>query len=141
MGYGSVSKIKEYAADGSVVMSAQFGEPLLTQSYRAFRFPWEGKPSTTPDVYACSTDGNGNGNDNGTRVWMSWNGATEVSGWEVLVGRDGEEEQMAVGARVKKNGFETMAVVAGWASVVKVRAEGRNGTEGVSEVVRVESCE
>jgi hypothetical protein len=49
--------------------------------YRAFRFPWSGRPSTAPAVLA-----NLNNTGEETIVHMSWNGASEVTSWRVLAG-------------------------------------------------------
>jgi hypothetical protein len=49
------------------------------QSYRAFRSPWWGQPSTPPSISVSATP-------RGTRVYASWNGATDVATWRVLAG-------------------------------------------------------
>ncbi len=49
--------------------------------YRAFRFPWNGRPSYPPTVL---TNLNNTGEE--TIVHMSWNGASEVASWRVLAG-------------------------------------------------------
>ena len=50
--------------------------------YRAFRFPWNGRPASPPAALA-----NLNDTSEETIVHMSWNGATEVASWRVLAGR------------------------------------------------------
>ena len=49
--------------------------------YRAFRFPWSGRPLSPPAVLASL---NNTGEE--TIVHASWNGATDVSSWRVLAG-------------------------------------------------------
>jgi hypothetical protein len=132
MGYGSVPTMKEYNEDGDVVLSMSWGEAEAVQSYRTYKSPWVGKPSTNPDVFACK-------GANGTVVYMSWNGATEVQRWTVFGGaQNGTLEEVA---RVKKSGFETKAVVTGELGYIKAEASGEGIDIGVSEVVAVlEQC-
>jgi hypothetical protein len=79
VGYGGVPAISEFASDGSLAFDAHL--PYDMSFYRAFRFPWSGRPSTPPAALA-------NLNDTGeeTIVHMSWNGASEVASWRVLAG-------------------------------------------------------
>jgi hypothetical protein len=80
IGYGGVPAITEFAPGGSLVFDAHL--PYDMSFYRAFRFPWSGRPSSPPAILA-------NLNDTGeaTIVHMSWNGATGVASWRVLAGR------------------------------------------------------
>ncbi|HWX87684.1 MAG TPA: arylsulfotransferase family protein [Solirubrobacteraceae bacterium] len=80
VGYGGVPAISEFATGGSLVFDAHL--PLDMSFYRAFRFPWSGRPSSPPALSA-------NLNDTGeeTIVHMSWNGATGVASWRVLAGQ------------------------------------------------------
>ncbi len=81
VGYGGVPAISEYAAsDGSLLLDAHL--PFDMSFYRAFRFPWSGRPSRPPAVLASLND---TGEE--TIVHASWNGATEVARWRVLAGR------------------------------------------------------
>ena len=50
--------------------------------YRAFRFPWSGRPLSPPAVLASL---NNTGEE--TIVHASWNGATDVASWRVLAGK------------------------------------------------------
>jgi Arylsulfotransferase (ASST) len=79
VGYGGVPAISEFAKSGSLLFDAHL--PFDMAFYRAFRFPWSGRPSSPPTVLA-------NLNDTGeeTIVHMSWNGASEVASWRVLGG-------------------------------------------------------
>ena len=79
VGYGGVPAISEYARDGALVFDAHM--PFDMSFYRAFRFPWEGRPSMPPSVAASF---NNTGEE--TIVHASWNGATGVSSWRVLAG-------------------------------------------------------
>ncbi|KAL1895868.1 hypothetical protein Sste5346_004965 [Sporothrix stenoceras] len=82
MGHGAVPKIEEFDANGAIVMRARFGYDNTMQSYRAYRYPWVGHPSTVPDVAACLSAATGD-----TTVYISWNGATDVVSWNVPVRR------------------------------------------------------
>jgi hypothetical protein len=80
VGYGGVPAISEFARNGSLVFDAHL--PYDMSFYRAFRFPWSGRPASPPTVLA-------NLNDTGeeTIVHASWNGASDVAFWRVLAGQ------------------------------------------------------
>lgn len=77
VGWGSQPYFSEFGRNGSQLFSLRF--PLPMQSYRAFRSPWWGQPSTPPSISVSATP-------RGTRVYASWNGATDVASWRVLAG-------------------------------------------------------
>jgi len=80
VGYGEVPAISEYAPDGTLLFDAH--QPFDMSFYRAFRFPWSGRPASPPEVLASL---NTTGEE--TIVHASWNGATEVASWRVLAGK------------------------------------------------------
>jgi hypothetical protein len=80
VGYGGVPAISEYAADGSLLLDAHL--PYEMAFYRAFRFPWSGRPASPPAVLASLND-----TSEETVVHASWNGATEVAAWRVLAAK------------------------------------------------------
>ena len=81
LSYGGVPAISEYAAgDGSLLYDAHL--PFDMSFYRAYRFPWRGRPLSPPAVLAALND---TGEE--TIVHASWNGATEVASWRVLAGK------------------------------------------------------
>jgi hypothetical protein len=81
VGYGGVPAISEYAArDGSLLFDAHL--PFDMSFYRAYRFPWSGRPLSPPAILASLND---TGEE--TIVHASWNGATEVAWWRVLAGK------------------------------------------------------
>jgi hypothetical protein len=63
--------------------------------YRAFRFPWSGRPLSAPSLLASLND---TGEE--TIVYASWNGATGVRSWRVLAGKqpDALKQQAVIGA-------------------------------------------
>jgi hypothetical protein len=78
IGWGTASELTEFSPSGAVRFDARFSGG--SQSYRAFRYPWTGAPKGRPDAAASR-------NTNGTLdVFASWNGATEVSHWQVRGG-------------------------------------------------------
>lgn len=125
--------IKEYGpvsdgnTDSDVRMTIQFGytspQPVV-QSYRVYRQAWHATPASVPDVVA----------DNGN-VWMSWNGATDVTKWAVYAGPS-ETGLRKVGT-VDKRGFESSFGLKGNASWVQVAALQDGEVVRKSRVVRV----
>ncbi|KAJ6005755.1 hypothetical protein N7451_003699 [Penicillium sp. IBT 35674x] len=97
--HGAVPKIEEFDENGSVVMRARFGYDNTMQTYRAYRYPWVGQPSTKPDVVACPSS-----NGDKSTVYVSWNGATDVQSWKIHSGSK-------VKSSAVRNGFETVIVV------------------------------
>ncbi len=115
LGYGSTAKIKEFTPDGSVAMSAVFGHKDGTVfSYRSYRFPWIGRPKTSPSVYACIKS-------NETQVYMSWNGATEHKTWQVFAGST--EGDLSSQVSVARQGFETAVTLSGLPALIQVEAK------------------
>jgi hypothetical protein len=98
VGYGGVPAISEYGAAGVLLFDANL--PYDMSFYRAFRFPWSGRPLSPPAVLA-------NLNDTGeeTIVHASWNGASEVVAWRVLAGKAGGA--LAVQTTIPASGFES----------------------------------
>jgi hypothetical protein len=114
VGWGGEPYVTEFAPDGSIVFDAKL--PRGGQNYRAYRFPWVGKPSRPPRIKAQP----------GRRIYVSWNGATEVAAWRLHSGP-------RVGAlttvhTLPKHGFETMFTVPSgdhFASAVALDAHGK----------------
>jgi len=85
LGWGAPSQAKGYSfvtmtevnPDNQTVFELVFDEPYV--SYRAFRFPWQGFPSTPPDL-AYEMEGNT------LILGYSWNGATDVASYKVYGG-------------------------------------------------------
>lgn len=111
IGWGSSPEFSEMSRDGELLYSGRF--QAGGTSYRAFRFPWVGRPSTPPDIAAER-------NLFQTDVYASWNGATEVATWEVLAGSSPDQLQ-SVGS-APKGGFETMITVQTNEAYVAARA-------------------
>ncbi len=98
VGWGAVPAISEFAADGSLLFDAHLQFDLTF--YRAFRFPWSGRPQSPPTVLASR---NNTGEE--TIVHASWNGATGVASWRVLAG--GRQGSLTARATMPASGFES----------------------------------
>jgi len=130
--FGQLPLMKEYgpAVDGSDLRwTARAGPDGLTQLYRGFKKEWHATPSYPPSLVVLPS------NETQHHGYVSWNGATDVTGWNVYEG-ESDEKLFHVG-RVGFRGFETRFDVACWARYVQVGAV-VNGTEVKrSDVVRV----
>jgi Arylsulfotransferase (ASST) len=98
VGYGAVPAISEYAEDGSLLFDAH--QPYDTSFYRAFRFPWKGRPLSPPSILASY-----NNTEEETIVHASWNGATGVASWRVLAGD--KQGSLTPRATIVSRGFES----------------------------------
>jgi hypothetical protein len=98
VGYGAVPEISEYAQDGSLLFDAH--QPFDMTFYRAFRFPWSGRPVSPPAILASL-----NNTGEATIVHASWNGATGVSSWRVLAAQ--HPGALQVQTTIPDSGFES----------------------------------
>jgi hypothetical protein len=112
VGWGEAPYLTEFSPSGQIVFDARL--PASTQSYRAFRFPWTGTP-TTPPALAVSAGGAAT-----TTLYASWNGATAVARWRVLGGST--RSQLETLATVPASGFETAIPVQSGAAWFAVQA-------------------
>jgi hypothetical protein len=98
VGWGAIPSVSELAPDGRLLFDAHL--PPVASSYRAFRFPWSGRPPWPPAVSArLLTAGDS------TAVFASWNGAGGVAYWLVLAGES--PASLSVRARMPDSGFES----------------------------------
>ena len=92
VGWGEVPDFSELSPTGALLFDAHF--PSGDQSYRDLRFAWTGVPATRPALaHGAGT------------VYASWNGATLVAGWRVLVGATAHSLRPV--AQAPRSGFET----------------------------------
>ena len=76
--WGILGRISEFNSAGQLLFDAS--EAPGYGSYRGYRLQWTGSPSTSPTVSAFQ-------NADGTiAVHATWNGATQVTSWQVLGG-------------------------------------------------------
>jgi len=116
--YGSVPEISEYAPDGALLLDAHL--PYDAASYRGFRFPWSGRPSSPPAVLA-SLDNTAEE----TIVHMSWNGATAVAAWRVLAGA--HASALTPQATIAADAFESSTILPKSYAFAAVQALGSSG--------------
>jgi hypothetical protein len=117
VGWGILGRFSEFNAAGQLVFDAQ--EAPGFASYRCYRFPWVGAPTTSPTAVALQ---NGDGT---IAVHAIWNGATEVASWELYGGETAGA--LSLIAQAPWNGMDTAMVVPGPASdfqVVALNSEG-----------------
>ena len=113
VGWGSLPYFSEYTRSGRQVLDVVF--PGKDQSYRAlYTSTWVGTPYYPPS--GAVRKGRGT-----TTVYASWNGATEVTAWQVLAGTSAKH--LGLVATRRKRGFETAITMrTGSYSVFEVRA-------------------
>jgi len=128
VGWGSVPRISEFDRNGNLIFDASL--PAGYDTYRAYRFEWEGQPDTRPAAVVSVNGGI-------TVVHAIWNGATDVARWDV-VGNSGRErdidESLLVGSS-PWNGLDTAISIDGKPKAVRVVARNRFGREIASSPV------
>lgn len=118
VGWGSEPYVSEFAADGTLLADIRLGAGH--DSYRAFRYPWSGVPAEAP---AIATRRAASGQ---RALYVSWNGATEVAGWQVRTGPSATDLRPLGIAR--RRGFETAIALGsreGYIAAVALDASGR----------------
>jgi hypothetical protein len=117
IGWGSEPVVSEFSREGELVFDASF--PPECESYRAFRSPWKGRPTDVPALAV------GRRSSDGIALHASWNGATEVTTWEVLSGpRPNGLEPLGA---VPRDGFETVMLAQTEDPYFAVRARDGSG--------------
>jgi len=124
LGWGQQPYLGEFDPNGRLVFDARFVGAVA--SYRAYRFPWSGRPPTQPALVAL-------GHGARATLYASWNGATDVATWEVLSGESPSALHPVSSA--PRRGFET-TIIAPSDPYLAVRALDRAGhTLGTSPAV------
>ena len=126
---GNEPFFSEYTPKGSAVWDAHF-QPEGDDTYRAYRFPWIGRPGGRPAIAARSSGG-------ATDVYTSWNGATEVANWQLLAGPS--PAALVPVKAFPHHGFESHGHIDQAPQYVAVRALDESGAPlGTSRAVRPE---
>lgn len=117
--FGQIPLLKEYgpATDGSDVRwTGRAGPDTDVQIYRGFKEEWHAIPNATSPslVLQCSNT------TAGYYGYVSWNGATDLTGWNVYLAAHGRGLHKV--GQVGYRGFETRFDVACWATHVQVGA-------------------
>jgi len=113
IGWGHQPYVTEFGPHGKTLLDLRFGRAGV-DSYRAYRFPWVGRPHSRPAIAVAANT-----------LYASWNGATEVRSWQLLGGPTKTELRPLL--TVPKAGFETSIPLPGEATWVAVRALDRLG--------------
>ncbi|WWC85180.1 uncharacterized protein L201_000037 [Kwoniella dendrophila CBS 6074] len=101
LGWGQNPFFSEYTSDGTLLSSTQFGVGNV-QSYRVLRSEWIGYPSKTSPRISL----NSNATTSQIDIYTSWNGATEVSSWQLLGSNSTDIEGQTI-TQTNKTSFET----------------------------------
>ncbi|CAL5868515.1 uncharacterized protein PFLUO_LOCUS2741 [Penicillium psychrofluorescens] len=126
----------EHAPNGDLLLTARFASTRYS-TYRAYKFPFVGRPLDPPDVVS-SVFGT-NDEDLTTIVHVSWNGATDVAGWNFYAQAYDKGDKVFIGYTDKVD-FETMYIVDGFMDWVSAEAVDFNGTVmGTSKKHRTET--
>ena len=127
VGWGTYPGFSEIGPDGTVRFDARFVGTSVT--YRARRAEWVGRPTTRPAIAARKLA------DGSTRVYASWNGATEVARWQVRAGSSATNLRPL--RTVTRTGFETSITLRSNPRFVAAVALDRQGAVlGMSKPVR-----
>jgi hypothetical protein len=127
MGWGQQPFFSEHSKTGKLLLSVRYPDP--DESYRAYRYAWKGKPPGRPSVAALASGSR-------TRVYVSWNGATEVASYRVLAGPT-SRRLTVVAPRAKRQGFETSVTVRSGGPIVQAQAlDAKGHVLGTSRAVR-----
>jgi len=116
--WGSEGAVTEYTKDGQVVFHASMDSGKLAdgvENYRGFRFNWTGLPTEEPAVVALE-------GDEGTSVYVSWNGDTETAVWRFFEVVDELGSRSFLG-EVERKSFETRLDLPRGKKVGRVAAE------------------
>lgn len=117
VGWGSQRYFTEYDAFGRPVWDARLA--VGYETYRAYLSPWTGRPATRPRAAGVRRSADS------VEVYASWNGATEVASWEILVGD--RKGALTVVATVPRAGFETRVLVGSRGRWIAARAKDAAG--------------
>jgi hypothetical protein len=116
LGWGQQPYFSEDNASGQQIFDGRFTVP--TSSYRAYRFNWNAQPPTQPALVVGGSNG-------AVKLYASWNGATDVSSWQVLAGSS--PSAVFPVSTTAKTGFETAIDASSSAPYFAVRALDSSG--------------
>jgi hypothetical protein len=119
VGWGDGPYVTEYHPDGTVIYDLRMNGNE-TRSYRGFRSPWTGRPAGKPALAVDKVSG-------GMKLYVSWNGDTEVRHWRILLGSS--SGRLAAASVAARHGFETVIKVRRRARYAAVAGLDRSGRE------------
>jgi hypothetical protein len=116
--------ITEHSPDGDVLLDMQFQTGRMYNTYRGYKFEVTLHPTEPPVAKSMAY---GTTQDTMTTiVWMSWNGATEMQGWNIYAISEDEIEEKLIG-KVKRQGFESVFQYHGYVEHLIVEALDADG--------------
>ncbi|KAJ5702827.1 hypothetical protein N7488_010375 [Penicillium malachiteum] len=121
----------EHAPNGDLLMTARFASSRYS-TYRAYKSEFVGRPLTPPDLVA-SVYGTSN-SDMSTIMHVSWNGATDVAGWNFYAQAYDRGEPVFIG-HANKTDFETLYIVDGYMDWITAEAVDRDGNSMMKSIV------
>lgn len=128
VGWGPERHVSEFTRGGRLLFDLVV--PPTSDSYQAYRYPWHGEPLDRPALAARRRAGSRR-----VTAWASWNGATEVRGWQLLAGDD-PYALLPLGDPLPRRNFDTRLHGATGAKYVAVAALDAHGRQlGVSRAV------
>ncbi|GAA5979473.1 hypothetical protein JCM10908_002937 [Rhodotorula pacifica] len=145
VGWGIKPWFSEFSENGELLHDVQFGQidgrAEHDHSYRVYKEPWVGRPTTNPSLKLDE--------ENWTTAYASWNGATEHVSWRLFSGATPDQLNALLdtaGAHISydRTGFETQlelpplssAASAGGIRYLAVVAYDRDGAPlGGSEII------
>jgi hypothetical protein len=127
VGWGAQPYFSEFSSSGQLLFDAHMHGSYET--YRAYRFPWTGAPTSAPAIAAVA-QGAGP-----VTVYASWNGDTRTATWRVLAGPSATRlAPVATGSRA---GFETAIATPAHEPYVAVQALDASGAVlGTSHTIK-----
>lgn len=113
LGYGFNAAMAEFSETGELLCSMLFQPSSRfdtgdVQSYRNLRFNWTGtprdtKPSLVGEVDGSSSSSSSSSPSGDVKLYMSWNGATEVSRWLLEGFENSDDEEKETTRRRKRH--------------------------------------
>ena len=103
--WGSEGALTEFKANGTPIFHVYVDSGYLdigAENYRAFRYNWTGIPNEVPAIVALE-------GDEGTTVYVSWNGDTETAAWRFYAGNEHGSHELL--SEVKRTSFETSLLI------------------------------
>ena len=123
-GWGDNAYITEHTPASGLVYEAALESDRFA-NYRAYKFNFTSRPTDWPSAKAfASVTSLG---DNTTVVYVSWDGATEVSSWKFYAAADTDDDVGFLIGNAPKAGFETSRVLEGQHAMIFVEALDKDG--------------
>jgi hypothetical protein len=97
IGWGADPHLTEFGPEGTIRFDAKL--PRGGETYRCFRFPWQGTPHEPPLAALGRAAA-------GKALYVSWNGSTALAAWRLETGRSAMP--LSPSATLAKDGFETV---------------------------------